>query len=319
MKILNRWGKNILTTKMLGISAEQIDTLKTMLKSIGEVYRFVGVPNMTKKNSVRQHTAQLTKMADFVAETLDDEQDQQKLRLMAIVHDMGEICGELTVVHDDLNGEKLISPKQKNIVEFEIFKTFYKLAQAKSTSYESALDSLRNFGDWNEVLRAVQEIGLGFSNTDEDLQLFKVYQGRDMNPMLPVFLRCMDRAEGTYFFTKFAEDVDLTEKEFMQKAVEYNMASVYKGLPKNLGDREDYINTFKKVKAIVKAVVRRYKHLCRFDRLSFLDTMFNWGVYVTWGKHEFTYYIKYWNLTDVMKIISGEYKVYKSLEEIYND
>jgi len=322
VKVINRHGKNILTNKMLGISTKQLEALKLMLKSLGDIYRFGGVPNMTRKNSVREHTQELMKLADFVAESLDNEEDRQKLRLLALVHDMGEVCGELTVVHDDLNGEKLISPRQKEIVEFEVFQAFYSLAKEGTEDYLTLLELTRQWNDPLKLSSRAKDIMSTIISSEEDLNIFKTIQGKGMNKMIPILLKALDRAEGTYYFCRYAEDIDLTNKDFMQKAVEYNMASLYKGLPKHLGG-SDYVTAFKKTKTIVKAAVRRYKHLCRFDKLSWFDVTLSgindfFGRYVTWGPDELVYYIRYWNLGDMFKVLTGEYKVYNSLEEIYN-
>ena len=322
--ILNRHGHKIFNTSNLGVSLEQWSALHALYESLGDVYRFNDVPNMVKTNTVAEHTAQLMKLADFVAESLDDEQDRKDLRLLALIHDMGELCGEFTVVHSDLNGKSDITTRQKEIIEFEIFKTFYTIARYNPSCLQEALRVLRDVKDLQSLRLYAAELLTAYTiDSEEDLLLFRKFQGRAMNRMLPIYVKALDRAEGTIFYCNGAEDIDLTDKAFMKKAIEYNLVALYKSLPKNLGGRQDYINAFQKCQTILKAAVRRYKFLCRFDKLSFIDTFVakiddTIGRFYTWGKDDFVYFAKYWKMSDIFKIITGKIKVYKNIEEIYN-
>ena len=334
VRILNRHNQNLLTNSALGVDTIQLKAITLLLKHLKNIYRFAGVDNVKRKNSVREHSSQLLKLADFVAESLTDEADKQDLRLLALIHDYGELAGEVTVANDIFNGNKVIADKYKEAFETDIFTIFMNLAitavkEDDATMFETTLNSMRKLVDNSEdmVVETKEYRDLLRSNLQkhpEFTRLLQTFLGTK-NKMMYIFLKTIDRAEGTNYLCSYGEDLDLLSKEHVQQAIEYNMSSLYVKLPKNLGGNEDYISTFKKVKSIVKAAVRRYKHLCRFDKLSWVDTVISnindsIGRYVTWGPDEYVYYIKYWSISELYKVFTGEYtKIYKTLEEIYND
>ena len=295
-----------------------------MLKYLGKIYRFAGVDNLTKKNSVKDHSFQMLKMADYIAESLNDEEDKIKLRMICLLHDFGEVAGELTVVNDDLNGKRILSSRDKVKIEADVFYIMTNLAlDAVKTDNHSLFEQTLH------ILKEVVSAGAQkdsfdkhkkFINEDSDfVGLSDIYTEKSLNKMLVTFFRALDRSEGTIYFCEHSEDVDLMNDDFVQKNIEYNMKSLYATLPKHLGDREDYINTFKKVKCVLKTAVRRFKQLCRFNNYGVLDLVNDcMGRYYTWGDDEYIYYIKRWTLLDMFKVLTGEFKVYNKLSEVYN-
>jgi len=148
MAVNNRHGENILTQSKLGVNAVQLKAIKLMLKNLSKIYRFAGVDNLTKKNSVKDHTYQMLKLSDYITESLDDEADRQALRLVCLLHDFGEIAGELTVVNDDLNGKRVLSSRDKVKIEADVFYIMMNLAldavkTDNSELFESTLAMLR--------------------------------------------------------------------------------------------------------------------------------------------------------------------------------
>ena len=323
MIIKNRNGKNLLTSTALGVTSEQLEILKILYKNTSNVYRFGRVKNMTAKNSVKTHTRQLLKLADFLSESLDDEQIRKDLRLLAFIHDLGEILGELTVAHEDVVNASEVTRSKKELYEFEIFKAAYcaartgekqlKLFIAKSVGLEKAEDLYNYAKEYNTR----QEV------STEEFNLFKKFVGKGMNKMVPIYLKCIDRAEGTIFYCGNSEDLDLTQDSFMERMIAYNLKSLYEGTPFDLGGDDNLISVYKKAKSILKAATRHYKYLCREDKYDFFSNAFNsfydsLGRFYTWGDHEYVYFAKYWKLSDLFKIIGGEFKVYKSLEDVYS-
>lgn len=330
--VKNRHGENLVTQAKLGLDAIQLKAIKLMLKNLNVIYRFAGVANVTRKNSVKEHSCQLLKLADFLAETLDKEEDKQDLRLMALIHDFGEIAGEVTVANDTFKGNKVTADRAKEAFETNVFTIFMNLAiiAAKDDNtniFDGHLAVLRDAVDNStDMINDTQEIrdkmGDKVKIQKEFNRLHQVYTGTK-NKMLPIFLKTIDRAEGTNYFCEYGEDLDLLTKDYVQKAIEYNMSSLYTKLPKDLGGKEDYINTFKKAKTVIKAAVRRFKDLTRRDKLSLIDRLYSYlndslGRYVTWGPDEYVYYMKGWTLLDMFKVFTGEFKVYKKLSEVYD-
>jgi len=282
MIVKNRRGENLLTQSKLGLDSIQLNAVKMMLKDLKNIYRFEGVANVSRRNSVREHSCELLKLADFVAETLEKEEDRQDLRLMALIHDFGEITGEVTVANDTFKGNKVTADRSKEAYESNIFVIFMNLAlistkDDNSNMYDRLLETLREAVDnSDDMISQTKELRETISDKvkiqKEFGRLYDVYTGTK-NKMMPIFLKTIDRAEGTNYFCEHGEDLDLLTKDYVQKAIEYNMASLYTKLPKNLGGREDYINTFKKCKTIIKAAVRRFKYLTRVDKLSIIDVI----------------------------------------------
>ncbi len=264
------------------------------------------------------------KLSDYITESLDDEADRQALRLVCLLHDFGEIAGELTVVNDDLNGKRVLSSRDKVKIEADVFYIMMNLALDAVKTDNSEL-----FESTLAMLRPIVEEGVSKDSFDKRKRLIKedddfkylnnIYTEKSLNKMISVFFKALDRAEGTIYFCENSEDVDLMDPGFIQKAIEYNMRSLYNTLPEHLGGREDYINTFRKVKCLLKAAVRRFKHLGRFSNKGLLESINDYlGRYYTWGKDEYVYYVKSWTLLDLFKLLTGEFKVHNKLSEVYN-
>ena len=320
MIVKNRSGENLLTQSKLGVNAQQLKAIKLMLKNLSKIYRFAGVENLTRKNSVKDHSHQMLKLADYIAESLDDDLDKVALRMICLLHDFGEIAGELTVVNDDLNGKKIISSRDKVKIEADVFYIMVNLAlDAVKTDnhslFDRTLESLRVIVS-EDVSRDSFDKHKKLVQEDVDFKyLNDIYTEKSLNKMIVTFFKALDRAEGNIYFCENSEDVDLLDDNFTQKIIEYNMKSLYTSLDKHLGDRQDYINTFKKVKCLLKAAIRRFKQLSRFTNIGLLDLI---GRYYTWGKDEYVYYIKNWTLVDIFKVFTGQFKVYRKLSDVYN-
>lgn len=314
----------LITTKKLGISKDVLTTLKLIYAELANVYRFGRVTNLTKKNSVKTHTKQLLKMADFVAESFTDEQNKKDLRLLCFIHDMGEVLGELTVAHEDVNNESSVSRNKKDLYEFEIFKSAYLAAKLGKETLASFIELSKMYDSAEQLYNYAKEFSANSKlvETKEDLEIFKKFQGKSMNKMMPTYLKCLDRAEGTIFYCNNAEDIDLTKDSFMEKMITYNLKSIYDGTPLDLGGDDNLINVYKKCRSILKAATRHYKYLCREDRYDIFSILFN-GVYdsvgrfYTWGDDNYVYFAR--NLSDFYNIAVGRFKSYKSLELVYNE
>lgn len=313
---------SVITAGKLGISQEVLDTLNLIYKQLGKVYRFGRVKNLTKKNSVKAHTKELVKLADYVAKSFTDEPNKKDLRLLAFIHDMGEILGEFTVAHEDVNNESAVTKGKKDVYEFAIFRGAYIAAKKGEDSLLEYIEQSKQFTTAEELYTYAQEYTLGYENTKEDLEVFKKFQGKSMNKMIPIYLKCLDRAEGTIFYCAHAQDVDLTQDTFMERMIAYNLKSIYEDAPADLGGDDNLLTVYLKVKSILKASTRQYKYMCRESSYDVLSLVFNslydnMGRFYTWGPDGYVYFAR--DLSSFWNIFTGKYKGYKTIKDIYNE
>lgn len=122
--------------------------LKLMLEALQDVKRFSGDSCVLTENTVYDH---IMSLINIIGELDIDQELRDDLAMRALIHDMGELCGELTTMTDELSGNA-IPLEKKRTYEKNVFKVFCHFAvlcihDKKPLRFEGPLRAMRNIID----------------------------------------------------------------------------------------------------------------------------------------------------------------------------
>lgn len=212
-------------------------TLQLMLDALQDVKRFAGDPCILTENTVYDHVMSLVSMIS----TLDiDDELRDDLAMRALIHDMGELCGELTTMNQELSGNS-VPKEQKKEYEKNIFKVFAHFAMLcvhdkKPLRFEGPLRAMRNIidGPFNEGSVGLDTV-IGYL-TDSYKNMVRHTSAFVLEDMYDYVMnydsregkifKVLDLIEGNEFFNQHAVGADAIENYIADRYMEKMQAYV---------------------------------------------------------------------------------------------
>lgn len=209
------------------------DALNVILDSMDDVHRFGGTVCEQNKNTVYEHISSILNIIDTLFEEsgVDNDSLKNELRLRAVLHDLGEVAGEISTVTQVLNG-KAISKSLKDKIEHKIFEYFLHMAilslqDKKPFRFYAPLSVLRklidkiNQGDnpdlsHKALLTYMEQSILDSPKHSSSYALLDEYLRIETEDSYAARLfKIIDKIEGSEFFVK---NTDITKQLDLSKA-----------------------------------------------------------------------------------------------------